>query len=520
MRTWTHVIVLLCLFRHLQAEEERVLQTCSWQEGESNRDHGLQPMTYDVGDGPQTFLAYVEPDVSTFYRGGGKNPPASTKVIPKHEGFAAKFINMSNQRLVLYWESHAGGPISAIKRCPPFGSGGTGTFPNHRFFFALDDPTINPKNRRHRLKEFIMQGYPENLYVYDPYVVRGDPVATEHNLQVALDENERTKYNLWTKTLLFHEQYRNVTGRSYLTNYLRNRPSHFMWPADYFGQEHWVTTRETHFERIPPMDQLEPILARGEDRIWKDSDPRVLPEYRVQNNNVKEHDGFGVMNMTLRVLSCAPRVFEIPNFLSPAEIQHILELAGGIELSRSTTGDQTVRGLPAETDQLNTRTSFNSWVPRGRSPVIDAIYRRSADLVRIDEALLRSRGEKEFPDLPTRLPLAEDLQLVHYGVGQEYAAHHDFGHTPIDSPYHPARFLTLLFYLNEGMVGGETSFPRWANAETFHSLKVKPEAGKAVLFYSQLPDGNMDDFSQHAAEPVRVGEKWLINLWIWDPIYE
>lgn len=34
-----------------------------------------------------------------------------------------------------------------------------------------------------------------------------------------------------------------------------------------------------------------------------------------------------------------------------------------------------------------------------------------------------------------------------------------------------------------------------------------------VLFYSQLPDGNMDDFSQHAAEPVTEGEKWLINLW-------
>jgi len=34
-----------------------------------------------------------------------------------------------------------------------------------------------------------------------------------------------------------------------------------------------------------------------------------------------------------------------------------------------------------------------------------------------------------------------------------------------------------------------------------------------VLFYSQLPDGNMDDFSQHAAEPVTDGEKWLINLW-------
>jgi len=46
-----------------------------------------------------------------------------------------------------------------------------------------------------------------------------------------------------------------------------------------------------------------------------------------------------------------------------------------------------------------------------------------------------------------------------------------------------------------------------------------PEIGKAVLFYSQLPDGNLDDFSQHAALPVTEGEKWLINLWVWADEY-
>lgn len=79
-----------------------------------------------------------------------------------------------------------------------------------------------------------------------------------------------------------------------------------------------------------------------------------------------------------------------------------------------------------------------------------------------------------------------------------------------------------MLYLNgktDGLVGGETAFPRYQNAETFEKLAVKPEEGKAVLFYSQLPDGNLDDFSQHAAQPVRVGEKWLINLWVWDPRY-
>jgi prolyl 4-hydroxylase len=78
----------------------------------------------------------------------------------------------------------------------------------------------------------------------------------------------------------------------------------------------------------------------------------------------------------------------------------------------------------------------------------------------------------------------------------------------------PSRFATLLLYLNDGMEGGETSFPKWRNAHSSEALHVKPEKGKAVLFYSLLPDGNYDDLSEHAALPVKQGEKWLANLWV------
>jgi hypothetical protein len=91
-------------------------------------------------------------------------------------------------------------------------------------------------------------------------------------------------------------------------------------------------------------------------------------------------------------------------------------------------------------------------------------------------------------------------------------AHHDFGIPNLVEGQH-MRFATILFYLNEGMVGGETSFPWWLNAETPDQLFVTPEIGKAILFYSLLPDGNMDEKSLHAAKPVRSGEKWLTNLW-------
>ena len=220
------------------------------------------------------------------------------------------------------------------------------------------------------------------------------------------------------------------------------------------------------------------------------------------------------LNMTLEVLSCAPRVFEIQNFLSEVEIQHLISVAKRTSLSKSSTAGGSDNSRDSKS---STRTSYNSWLERSRDAIIDAVYRRGADLLRIDESLLRDRKKFEITDLDHTESIAEHLQLVHYDPGQEYTAHHDFGYPDVNDASQPARFSTLLLYLNENVVGGETEFPRWYNGETKGGLRAKPVSGKAVLFYSQLPDGNMDDLSHHAALPVRDGEKWLINLWVWDP---
>merc|ERR1719343_464175 len=495
--------------------------TCDWSScTETERDPTLKEFTYDVGDGPQKTWVYVEPEVNNFYRKPSNETPEKrfSKVKPAFNGLAGKFINMSNKQLDFYWESHAGGNAVLMRHYAPFSTGGTGTFPSHRFFFATEEA---PTEKLHLM---IVKAYPENLYVYDPYLVESDPEQTEKNLQENLNKDERRKYEKWKKTLLYNEQYKAFTGRSYLANYgdhgPRSPPGHYMWRADYFGQEHWVTTRETHFVNLPPNSELGRISKKGSERILKESDPRHLQEYRAKHEITNAPLEF--MNMTLKVLSCAPRVFEIRNFMSREEVDHILELAGAITLSESTTGDvgsnrQTKEKSTAK--ETKTRTSRNSWVERERSPIIDTIYRRAADLARIDEALLRRRSPEEAPHLKTKKSVAETLQLVHYDKTQEYTAHHDFGYSDIDDNDQGARFATILFYLNDDMIGGETAFPRWVNGKSFRELKVKPEVGKAILFYDALPDGNHDDFSQHAAKPIIKGEKWLINLWIWDPIY-
>lgn len=282
----------------------------------------------------------------------------------------------------------------------PFTASGTASFPGHQFVFT---PPNNPDEVVHT---FLVKDYPDNIQLYDPFNVEGDPKQTEQNLS-ALSSAEQEKYDHWRKTIDFHEQYKAFTGRSYLANYLRDPPRHFMWRADYFGQEHWITTRETKFTEEPPPKLLDPITALGSDRVLAEP---MMTEYREP----------GVFNMTLKALSCAPRAFEIHNFLSDAEVEHILKLAQGIDLKLSSTGDISSGEKVVTEDTRRTRTSFNSWVERERSPIVDSIYRRAADLLRIDESLMRHRGASEHPELPTQKSVAESLQLVHYAHAQEY----------------------------------------------------------------------------------------------------
>ena len=57
-------------------------------------------------------------------------------------------------------------------------------------------------------------------------------------------------------------------------------------------------------------------------------------------------------------------------------------------------------------------------------------------------------------------PLAEDLQVVHYGPGQQFKCHHDSAACEGASK----RDVTLLVYLNDVPAGGETAFPAAAAA--------------------------------------------------------
>jgi prolyl 4-hydroxylase len=450
------------------------------------------------------------------------------EVEPYFLGFAAKIINLSHKSVDCWWdggytEDEEGRTIKQdikVATIPPFEAVGTASFPGHQFYLT---PTYDKSDHMDR---FILtnEDGQSPIHAFDPF--ENPPTGsgvTQYQLG-RLTKEQRRKYDMHKLNSIFGRGYQVSTGRPWYGMFPRPPPAYHMWQADYFGQNHTVVTSHSHYQAIPPKKLL-PFL--NSDTMASRELAQHVPMYQRE----------GDMTLNLTVMSCRPRVFEIQNFLSEAEVDHLLQIGqeeGRLQKSTvSATGDVT-----GAENQKNTRSSSNAWIYREQSPIVDTIYRRAADLLMVDESLLRDHwtDEDSGQEAPLRskedgeLKLhqewsgrAEALQLVHYKEGQMYTAHHDFMFPEATSPYQPTRFATILLYLNGGdeddlLGGGQTAFPRGKNAESANGLMVTPRKGKAVLFYNMLPDGNMDDLSQHASMPVKSGEKWLANLWVWDPV--
>lgn len=250
-------------------------------------------------------------------------------------------------------------------------------------------------------------------------------------------------------------------------------------------------------------------------RTWLAHFPRRFPvHFMHEAKHIGQTHQIG--DFHLQVVSVTPRVLIIDNFLSPEECDAIIHTSQtqGLELSTLHTG-----ATAKQTRDLSTRSSSNTWLPRDTNALTEKIYQQAAQVMGLDPELF----QKFHDSSAHHHSIAESLQVVRYKKGgEEYQPHHDFIYPSINHRYQPTRFATLLVYLNtvpEGQ-GGETRFPRAVNNYNAEGLEVQPRVGRAVLFYNLLEDGNVDDLSQHGSNPTKDHEKWLANLWIWDPLID
>lgn len=84
------------------------------------------------------------------------------------------------------------------------------------------------------------------------------------------------------------------------------------------------------------------------------------------------------------------------------------------------------------------------------------------------------------------------LRLYRYGPGERHGAHWD---TVVDFEGGARSLLTLVFYLNEGFVGGETEFSELGQT-------VTPKRGTALVFQHRI---------LHTASEVTQGEKLVLR---------
>jgi len=268
----------------------------------------------------------------------------------------------------------------------------------------------------------------------------------------------------------FKRDYYQKTGRIWENIYPRDAP---IWPfvqATEMGEILYFESNVSMFDHCPtPLESgfVDPFTGLG-------SEPCEIPQCPIFKVKVECMD---------------PPVFVLQNdIMTEYERRKIIELARPDMV-------QSVVGVDGDTD-LKGRSSSTAWLNRNHK-VVDDVIRRIADIVGIPEDVLYLNKS------------SESLQVVHYLPGQHYNNHVDYG-----TEEYKNRFITFLLYLNDVEKGGDTGFIK-ASGECPKNLH--PGAGKGLWFYDLLPDGNVDAHTMHTGRYVEAGEKWLCNLWIWDP---
>lgn len=185
------------------------------------------------------------------------------------------------------------------------------------------------------------------------------------------------------------------------------------------------------------------------------------------------------------------------NVFSKEECDYIISKAN-MSLNRSTT-----QGVGID----SARTSWHTWL-NDDDPVIKNFNSKLHNIF-----VNNSNTKLDYSN-------TEDLQVVRYLPNQEYKAHYDACHpnqSGITSKMKSAceeelenagslRYGTIIVYLNDDFDGGETEFPKI-------NIKIKPEIGKVLMFYSLDEKSNLLDESLHAGVPVKSGKKWICNKW-------
>ena len=200
------------------------------------------------------------------------------------------------------------------------------------------------------------------------------------------------------------------------------------------------------------------------------------------------------------VYSEDPHVYTLDNFITAEECQHIITEAKP-RLERAMVGAGLDPNNMDGTYSTN-RTGTNCWFPHNH----DHIFARV--------------GERIAQEVGHPLSNAEQFQVVHYDVGEEFKNHYDgWDQDGTSEHFHNFKFggnrlLTALIYLNDVPSGGGTKMTKLN-----HLIEAKQ--GRVLVFEDCYKGtNNRHLLSEHCGMPVIRGEKYAVNLWFKECPYE
>ncbi|XP_025967234.2 prolyl 4-hydroxylase subunit alpha-3 isoform X2 [Dromaius novaehollandiae] len=182
-----------------------------------------------------------------------------------------------------------------------------------------------------------------------------------------------------------------------------------------------------------------------------------------------------------------PYVALYHDFVSDAEAETVKALAGPwLQRSVVASGE--------EQQKAEYRISKSAWLKDTADPAVAALERRIAAVTGLD----------------VRVPYAEYLQVVNYGLGGHYEPHFDHA-TSRKSPLYRMksgnRIATVMIYLSSVEAGGSTAF-------IYANFSVPVVKNAALFWWNLRRSGEGDGDTLHAACPVLAGDKWVANKWI------
>ncbi|EER26925.1 hypothetical protein D8B26_002532 [Coccidioides posadasii str. Silveira] len=199
------------------------------------------------------------------------------------------------------------------------------------------------------------------------------------------------------------------------------------------------------------------------------------------------------------ILHPEPQIVYIPNFVTPEEISHLIEVT-----KDSFTPASVYRNGVTDVDSGH-RKSENAWPPRDE--VLQCIEQRARRLQQLDSGLE-----------------VEPISVQRYHVDGFFTYHYDQFAAP---PNRRNRRSTFNVFLEGDCTGGGTHFPRiprptdpnWCQYIDCESTEpgtiFKPIAGAAVFWLNTRDNGTGYDETLHAGMPVKSGRKIGMNIWFW-----